>query len=270
MSAQLQEIRSADGHLIPVWVSGKGRPLLIVHGGATNHRSWEPVRAHLESHATVAVMDRRAITGDPLSELDLTMEFEDVAAVARSFGDDVAVLGHSAGALCTLGASLLLPRLKHLLLYEPPLEEGPHYRSVLPRLHELLRADDIDGVYDVWLKEYVGMPEPVAEAVKSSPVGADNRLFAQYLPREMAAHLNWVFDPKSFSKVTATTVYFTGSETPQDNVQLWGFARMLKDTIPNFSVCEIPGQGHFANFHAPKLLAELVLDSIQIKTRTKS
>ena len=77
-------------------------------------------------------MDRRAITGDPLSELDLTMEFEDVAAVARSFGDDVAVLGHSAGALCTLGASLLLPRLKHLLLYEPPLEEGPHYWSVLP------------------------------------------------------------------------------------------------------------------------------------------
>ena len=114
------------------------------------------------------------------------------------------------------------------------------------------------------------MPEPVAEAVESSPVGADNRLLAQYLPLKMAAHLNWVFDPKSFSKVTATTVYFAGSETPQDNVQLRGFARLLKDTIPNFSLCEIPGQGHFANFHAPKLLAELVLDSIQIKTRTKS
>jgi len=262
MAVQRHEVSSYDGTRIPLWTSGSGKPLLIVHGAATDHGTWEAVRKYLEPHAMVAVMDRRATFGDPLGALTMQSEFEDVAAVANWLGVDTALVGHSSGALCTLGASLLLPKLSRLVLYEPPLEQGPHYPDALHRLNELLRANDIDGVFDAWLKQYVGMPESVAEQIKVSPLGVGIRSFARYLPREMASHLAHSFDARAFTKVTAATVYLLGSETPKDSVQLCGFIRLLEGTMPNFRVRELPGQGHFANVLAPELLAKAILDAV--------
>lgn len=263
MDPKRTEIRSNDGTQIPVWSSGRGRPLLIVHGAAGTHDSWEMMRPRLDPHFTVAIMNRRATFGDPLSQLEMTREFEDVAAVAKSLGDDLVVLGHSSGAQCALGAAPLIPQLKHLLLYEPPLDlerTSPHYRIVLPKLERLLRAGDIDAVYDVWLKEYVRMPENVAEQVKASPIGQSMRPLAQYLPREMAAHLGWSLDVETLKGVPARTIYLVGSETPEENAELRGFIPLLEQALENFEVCEIPDQGHFANFFAPELLAGLILE----------
>ena len=190
-------------------------------------------------------------------------ELEDVAAVAQWLGGDVAVLGHSSGALCTLGAAPLIPNLRHLLLYEPPLERGDQYPIALQKMQQALEQGDIDALYDIWLKAYVGMPPAVAEEAKASPVGAAMRPLAQYLPREMAAHLAWSFDPDALRKVAARVVYLVGSQTPRENVQLRGFIEILEPVLKDFVVREIPGQGHFANFFAPDLLAEIVLDSIQ-------
>jgi pimeloyl-ACP methyl ester carboxylesterase len=212
-------------------------------------------------------MDRRATFGDPLSQLSLTREFEDVAAAVGSLGSDVALFGHSSGALCALGASLLTPGISHLILYEPPLEQGPQYAIALRELQALLTAGDVDRVLDVWLTDYVGMPVPVAEKVKRSPIGADIRPFAQFLPREMAAHLDWHVDPAAFARVTAPTIYLVGSDTPEDNAQLRGFISLLQDTMPIFSVREIPGQGHFANYFAAELLAKTILESMAIERR---
>ena len=263
MPPRRYEIPSTDGTPIPVWQSGNGRPLLIVHGATTDHRSWDAVREHLEPHVTVAALNRRNIVGDPLSHYDLAIEFEDVAAVAKALGGEVDVFGHSSGALCALGAALLTPNLRRLVLYEPPLAKGPHYPAALGRLDELLRAGDIDGVFDAWLKDYAGMPEGVAEELKASPIGAEIRPFAQYLPREMAAQLAWTFDQQAFAGLPAPTLFLTGAETPEEDEALRGYIGLLKGVIPNFTVREIPGQGHMANFLAPALLAEIILDFLQ-------
>jgi len=202
MTLLRSEVQSNDGTQVSVWTSGCGRPLLIVHGAAGTHHTWEMMREHLDPYLTVTIMDRRATSGDPSSRLEMTREFEDVAAVARSLSGDLAVLGHSSGALCALGAAPLIPNLRHLLL-------------------------------------------------------------AQYLPREMAAHLAWTFDPPTYSGVSARTVYLVGSETPEENLELRGFIKLLEKALPSFAVREIPQQGHFANFFAPQLLAAIILESIQ-------
>jgi pimeloyl-ACP methyl ester carboxylesterase len=260
MDLSRTQIQSNDGTQIPVWSSGRGRPLLIVHGAAGTHDTWEMMRPLLDSHLEVTIMNRRVTFGDPLSPLEMTSEFEDVAAVARSLGDDVVLLGHSSGAQCALGAAPMIPQLKQLLLYEPPLDFeriSPHYRVVLPKLEQLLRAGDIDGVYDAWLKEYLRVPEEAAEQVKASPIGQSMRPLAQYLPREMAAHLGWNFNVDGLKGLTARTTYLVGSESP---AELRGFIPILEHALKNFEVREIPGQGHFANFFAPELLADLVLE----------
>lgn len=89
-------------------------------------------------------------------------------------------------------------------------------------LRERLDAHfNVDGVYDAWLKDYVGMPEDVAEEVKASPVGASMRPFARHLPREMAAHLAWRFDART----------------------LRGLIPLLEGALGDFSVRALPGQG---------------------------
>jgi pimeloyl-ACP methyl ester carboxylesterase len=263
MNTQRNEVRSNDGMRVPVWTSGRGRPLLIVHGSAGTHDTWEMMRAHLDNHFTVSIMDRRATSGDPLSPLEMKREFEDVAAIARSLDGDVAVMGHSSGALCALGAAPLIPNLRHLLLYEPPLNRGDHYPIALQKMQQHLKEGDIDAVYDAWLKDYVRLPDALVDQTKASPIGASMRPLAQYLPREMAVLLAWTLDPSAFNNVSARTVYLVGSETPEDSVELRGFIKLLEQALPNFTVREIPGQGHFANFFAPKLLAEIIVDSIQ-------
>src|SRR5262245_18309400 len=100
MSPQRSEVPSNDGAKVPVWTSGRGRPLLIVQGAAGTHGTWEVTREHLDRHFTVAIMDRRATSGDPSSPLEMTREFEDVAAVASLLGRDLVLFGHSSGAVC--------------------------------------------------------------------------------------------------------------------------------------------------------------------------
>src|SRR5262245_52887170 len=135
MSPQRNEVRSNVGTKVPVWTSGHGRPLLIVHGAAGTHDTWERLRGHLDGHFTVAIMDRRVTSGDPSSQLEMTREFEDVAAVARSLGRNLALFGHSSGAVCALGAAPSIPELTHLLLYEPPLERGDRKSTRLNSSH---------------------------------------------------------------------------------------------------------------------------------------
>lgn len=263
MGPKRHEIRSSDGRPIPYWTSGRGSPLLLVPGAVTTHEAWEAIREHLDARFRVAIMNRRVTEGDPSEPLEMEQEFRDVAAVADALGGELALLGHSSGALCAIGAAPRIPRLRHLLLYEPPLERGRHFRDALGRLQRLSRTGDADAVYDAWLKDYVGMPEEVAEELKASAVGAAMRPFALHLPREMAAHLAWSFDPEALREVTARTTFLVGSETAEENEQLRGFMPLLAGALGDLSVRELPGQGHFANFFAPGLLAEAVLESIE-------
>jgi pimeloyl-ACP methyl ester carboxylesterase len=213
----------------------------------------------LEPHVTVATIERRAICGDPLATLSMEREFEDVAVVAKSLGPEIDVLGHSSGALCAMGAAPLMTNVRRLLLFEPPLEDDPvPFQPAMDRMWQQLRADDIDGVYDTWLKQYVGIPPEPADALKTSPVGIAMRPLAQYLPREMASHLAHRWNNDQLSKIRTDTVYITGSNTV-GNEQLRGWIDRLERVMPNFSVREIPGQDHFAPSLAPGEFADFLV-----------
>jgi pimeloyl-ACP methyl ester carboxylesterase len=217
----------------------------------------------MEHHVTFATIERRAICGDPLATLDMEREFEDVAAVAASLGSEIDVLGHSSGALCAMGAARLMTNVRRLLLFEPPLEDDPApFQPAMDRMWQQLRTDDIDGVYDTWLKQYVGVPPEPADALKDSPVGTAMRPLAGYLPREMASHLAHRWDIGVLGTIRTPTVYITGSNTV-GNEQLRGWIHRLEGAMSNFSVVEIPGQDHFAPMLAPEEFANFLLTVIE-------
>lgn len=256
------DVHRVDDTLIPCYTSGTGPKLLIVHGEAANHESWDRVRGCLTPHFTVVTMDRRATFEYPFARLDMESEIRDVAAVANALDDDVTILGHSSGALCALGAAGLVPRLRHLVLYEPLLEQGAHLTSAVHRLDRLLRLGDLDGLVDIWLTEYLRLSAGTAERIKQSEVGYEIRRFASYLPRETAEHCRWRFPLEQCADIRVPVTYLVGSETPEASREFRGMIGMLHSLVHDFRLHELEGESHFAHYSNPQLVANAVREAL--------
>jgi len=256
------EVHRADDTMIPLFSSGQGPKLLIVHGEASNHESWDRVRNCLDRHFTVITMDRRATFEYPFASLQMESEIRDVAAVANALEGDVAVLGHSSGALCALAAAPLIKRLDHLLLYEPLLEQGAHLLPAVDRLDRSLRLGDIESLVDIWLTEYLRLSDATAERIKHSEAGTEIRRFATYLPREAAEHCRWRFPLEQCADIRVPVTYLVGSETPAASREFRGMIGMLRSLVHDFRLRELDGEAHFAQYSNPRLLADAVCEAL--------
>jgi pimeloyl-ACP methyl ester carboxylesterase len=121
---------------------GSGPPLVLVHGGFSDHQTnWEFVKPLFEQQFTVYAIARRG-----RGETDLTFghslddESMDVVTLIQAIGEPVFLLGHSYGAQTALAAAAKVPdRIAKLVLYEAPY---PHMLSneALARLEELAQG----------------------------------------------------------------------------------------------------------------------------------
>jgi pimeloyl-ACP methyl ester carboxylesterase len=250
------EVESKDGTRIPVWRSGSGRPLVLVHGGAGgggSHASWEGARPYLEAQATVITLDRRCTFGDTTAPYELEREFEDVAAVVRSVTSEVDLLGTSSGAICALGASVLAPNLRRLVLYEPPLFDAAMRSSAL-KLGELYADGDLLGVHQTFVRDLLRNPTMAA-----APPREGWEKTAKLYPREMVALAGWSFEPERFRQMKAPTLLLVGENTPATHHHR-GFIDLLRGVLPDLTLGELPGQEHSGPRLAPRLFAEIVLD----------
>src|ERR1700733_1955907 len=86
----MEKVISKDGTPIAYQRSGKGAPLVLIHGTGASSERWKPILPALEEHFCVYAVDRRGrgASGDAHSYA-IQREFDDVAAVVDSIGDRV-------------------------------------------------------------------------------------------------------------------------------------------------------------------------------------
>jgi pimeloyl-ACP methyl ester carboxylesterase len=53
MTEPASTVESRDGTEIAYWTTGKGPPLVVVHGTPADHTRWRPLLPYLEPHFTV-------------------------------------------------------------------------------------------------------------------------------------------------------------------------------------------------------------------------
>ena len=84
----MEKVISKDGTPIAYQRSGKGAPLVLIHGTGASSERWKPVLPALEKRFSVYAVDRRGrgASGDAHTYA-IQREFEDVAAVVNSIGD---------------------------------------------------------------------------------------------------------------------------------------------------------------------------------------
>ena len=189
-------VRSHDGTPIAVFAggAGSGRPLLLIHGTAADHRTWRVVAPELAKERRVWAMDRRGrgASGDAAAYA-AERELEDIAAVAEAIGP-VSIVGHSLGGRLALAASPRLPTLRRVVAYEgtplPGASGGPESTRLLAELRRDLARGDLDRLLARFMTEAVGMPADELAAFRANPIWPARARTAPTIVRELdaAAH----------------------------------------------------------------------------------
>jgi pimeloyl-ACP methyl ester carboxylesterase len=257
-------VPSRDGVKVGFWSSGEGPPLVLVHGLASNHTTWDQLVPYLTPHFTCHAVDRRGrgASGDA-GDYDISLEFADVAAVvdavAEASGGPAHLLGHSLGGLCAAGAVELTSNVASLILYEPttgidPTIDPPAIRS---RMEELLEAGDHDGVLETALREVAHVPDDDIAMFRSIPGWWESRVSsAQTIPREFQVDVSENLDARLAERIGVPTLLIVGADSP-------GYVREALEEIaaavPQVEMVVLEGQEHIAHVVAPAMFAEHVL-----------
>ena len=257
----MEKVISKDGTPIAYQRSGKGAPLVLIHGTGASSERWKPILPALEKHFSVYAVDRRGrgASGDAHTYA-IQREFEDAAAVVDSIGDGVHLLGHSFGAICSLEATLLTSHLRKVILYEPPLpvEGVPTYpEGIIDQLQALLDAGDRERerVITTFMREVVRMPPHQLELVKASPAFPARLAAAHTLPRELRTEEQYRLAPARFKAVGAPTLLLLGSDSPSF---FKAGIEAVHAALPNSRIKVLPGQQHIAMDTAPDLFVREV------------
>lgn len=258
----MEKILSKDGTPIAYRRSGKGAPLVLVHGTLSSHGGWAGVLPALEQQFTVYAIDRRGRgeSGDA-PDYAVKREYEDAAALVDSIRDGVNLLGHSFGGLCALEAALLTPHLRRLVVYEPSSLPVPgvslYPEGTLDRLQSLLDAGDRESVVMAVFRDLVRVPPDELELLQASPRFPAWMAAAHTVPRETLAEEAYRLEPERFKHLNVPTLLLVGGDSPPDmkaTIEAWHAA------LPASRVVTLPGQQHLAQVTAPDLFVREVQD----------
>ena len=210
-------VLSPDGTRIAVFTGGDGPkpPILLIHGTASDHRTWRVVAPELAKERRIWAMDRRGrgASGDG-ADYAVERELEDIGVVADWVEAEeempIAIVGHSLGGRLALAASRrAVGPIWSVVAYEsaPLPGDAPEGRET-ERLLDQLKADlgrgDLDALLARFMAEAVGMPPDELAAFRANPIWPARASTAPTIVRELdaAAH-----DPViGFEALAATRV----------------------------------------------------------------
>lgn len=204
----MDHANSADGTLIAFHRVGTGAPVIIVGGAFSTAEAGAPLAAALAASGLSGVTVDRRGRGSSTDTVpyEPAREAEDLAAVIHAIGGDAAVIGHSSGAVLALFAAAQGVPMRHLFLSEPPFRFGAGEPAAdLPeRLQALVDHGRPDEAVVLFQREAVGLPEPVIQQIRSSP------MFAALVPLAQSV----VYDARLTRAVSTPTAAMTGVQVP--------------------------------------------------------
>lgn len=261
----LDKVLSADGTPIAFEQVGSGPPLILVHGTGADHTRWAAVLPQLAQQFTVYPIDRRGhgSSGDT-TPYSIEREYEDIAAVAAAIDRPVDIVGHSFGAACVLGAAPLIPNLRRLVLYEPPMlrePQTPQRAELLSRMDQALTEGNREAVVLILLAEMLKVPLPAVDRLRTMPAWAGSVAAAHTIPRELRCSDQYGANPAAIQSISVPTLFLLGSESP---VSFHHTTEILQTWLPSSQVVLLHGQQHSAMLTAPDLFAQEILRFLRV------
>jgi pimeloyl-ACP methyl ester carboxylesterase len=253
---------SSDGTDVRAIDQGQGPVILIVHPGLDDGRSWEKVAARLAGRFRVVRLRRRRyrldLPGAP--PCSIAQEADDVAAVAKTIGGPLLLVGHSSGAVVALEALVAAPAaFAGAVLYEPTVVTGPPLGGdthTVQRAQAAIAAGRPGRAIAISLRDLALLP-PLAARLTGMLVAADRRLGA-LAPRQIddVAALNRLgVRLDAYARIELPVVLLGGDRSP---AHLGERLDALARALPRAEPVVLHGQGHNANRGAPDQVARVV------------
>lgn len=254
----MERISTPSGTTVSFETYGSGPPLVLVHGGFSDHvTNWQEARALLADRFTVYAVARRG-RGESSATAGHTIEDEaaDVAAVLRRVGEPAFLLGHSHGALCALEAAAIHPAgVRALVLYE-----APHPTILEPamvaHLERFAERGDWDGLVETFMRDLLQVPPAEVAEIRASPFWEVWTADAAATLHDLRAILRYRFEAARFRSLGAPTQLLIGGESPREIYLTDALAAVL----PDARVATLDGQAHEGMTTAPALFVEAIAD----------
>lgn len=253
----MHRLHTPDGTTLSWDQQGSGPPLILIHGSFTDHRTnWAPILPELAQHFTVYAIARRGRgESDATQGHGVEDEARDVAAVIRSVGESVVVVGHSYGAQVALAAVKEAPeRVRKLVLYEPPRTHIPD-QPTLTRLEAQAETGDWERFAQTFFSQAILVPEEELNELQASEAWPDIVAQSPATRHDIRALPRYRFDPQRFGALSMPVTLQFGTESPS---QLWA-TDDLAAVLPDATLQPLVGQAHEAMMTAPELYAEVLL-----------
>jgi len=235
---------------------GNGPPLVLVHGGFSDHRSnWEFVLPFFEKQFAVYAIARRGRGETDATEgHGLEDESRDVAALIRTVSEPVFLLGHSYGAHAALLAATMVPdRVRKLVLYEAP---WPHIigKEKLESLEALARVGDWHGFSVSFFHDVLRVPMEELNTLRATALWAPIIADAKASLGDLRAVSRYDFTPDRFRDLRMPILLQIGTESPRELYVTDSLCAVHRDIL----IQELEAQAHEGMTAAPKSYAEAV------------
>lgn len=252
----MHRIQTSTGVTVSYDRYGSGPPLLLVHGGFSDHATnWEFVKEQLGQRYTVHAVARRGRGETDATEgHSMEDEFSDVAALISSIDEPVFLLGHSYGGQVALGAALMMPdRVRKLVLYEPP---NPHNldKDVMRRLEKLASMSKWDEFASTFFRDMLHVPAEVVDEMRQPEIWSPIVIDARATLGDLRAIDRYDFNADRFRTLKMPVLLQVGTESVR-NLYL---TDALAAVLPDARIEDLPGQAHEAPTTAPAMYAESV------------
>jgi pimeloyl-ACP methyl ester carboxylesterase len=240
--------------------TGEGDPLVLVHGGWSDHDNWQAVAAGLAERFLVVAYDRRghgrSQRGDQGSRRD---QEDDLAAVIEALGCAPAhVVGTSFGASIAIGLAARRPELvRSVVAHEPPLislvADDPEARPLLEEVQRSIQAvlkrlarGDAEGGARQFVEEVAlgpGAWEQLPRPLRETMIDAAPAFVAEQQDPDWAG-----VDLLELARVDVPVLLTQGDQSPP---WFFGIVAKLAELVEGATVRTYLGAGHAPHLTHP-------------------
>jgi len=233
---------------------GNGRPLILLHGGTSTSRTWQPFLSIFSPHFQVITPDSRAHgrSNNPLGELSYQLMADDMAAFIQALNlTKPMVFGYSDGGQIALEIGMRYPILTG------PLVIGAAWYKFSPTYIEMLKASAFESPGFVnYQRIQRESPEWVVE-LKTDHARTDDPEYWQTLLKQIS-RMWWTpldYSEQDFHKITVPTLILLGDRDGGVELQQ---AFDMYQFIQNAELLILPNATHFTAEN--ELSIRLILD----------
>lgn len=255
-SAVLQTVSITDGHLA-YRGQGSGRPVVLLHGGALDHRMWDPQVEALSQQYRVIAPDARG-HGRSSTPTAPYRHADDLVALLRHLGIPRATLvGLSMGAGTAVDTAIEYPDLVEALVISGAGTSDPDFRDpwvlqILQTWSRAQQAKDMPGWIDAFMLFLAG-PHRELSDLDPDLVHRVRSIATDTLTTHVADGEPVLPSPVDDVRARARTIAvpvlaIVGGIDSDDHVRM---ATEVADSVPHGTTHTIDGTAHYPNLEEP-------------------